>query len=125
MFDFPFLIADPWFSEDVAILIGAYGGAGVGVFGGLIGTLCGLLVPRGKARGLVLGLLMFQGVLGALLLVTGLVALLMEQPYAIWYSMLLLGGLCAGLGFGLRPVMVKRYQQAENRRIEAEALRQG
>ncbi len=125
MFGLLTVTTDPWVSQEVATLFGAYGGAGVGVLGAVIGTLGGLLAPRGQARGLVLGLLLGQGLLGVVLLVAGVVALIAGQPYAVWYAPLLIGGLCAGLGFGLRPVMAKRYHEAENRKIEAETLRRG
>jgi len=46
--------ATPWVSNPNSL--GAILGAGVGIFGGVFGTLCGTLAPRGKAKGLVMGM---------------------------------------------------------------------
>ena len=37
----------PWWVEQTAILIGAYGGSAIGVVGGVHGTLVGVLAPKG------------------------------------------------------------------------------
>lgn len=117
-------LSDPWFSSQTGTLVGAFGGAAVGVLGAFIGVAGGLLAPRGKGRRLVLGLLLVQGVLGAGLALFGLAALLLGQAYAVWYPLTMIGGLCLGLGFGLYPVMRRRYREAESRKIDAEGLRQ-
>ena len=40
----------PWWYAYDGNLIGAYGGAAIGVLGGILGTAAGVLAPRGKGR---------------------------------------------------------------------------
>ncbi len=106
-------------------LLGGLLGAGVGVWGGLIGTVGGVCAPRGKARGLVVTLFAIQIAGGLVLLALGIGAFVAGAPWMIGYSFLLPGGLSLLLGVTLFPVMLVRYRQAEMRRIEAEAFRAG
>lgn len=112
-----------WISEQTGIYIGAFGGAGLGVLGGLIGVAGGVLAPRGQARGLVLGIMVGGGALGVISLLFGSVALIAGQPYAVWYPFTLLGFISGSLFLGLVPVVRKRYAEAEHRKMEAESLR--
>ncbi|GAB4551890.1 MAG: hypothetical protein Tsb0013_14060 [Phycisphaerales bacterium] len=115
---------EPWFNEQVAGVVGGIAGAAVGVFfGGVGGPLAGTLAPRGKCKGLVLGYFIAWGVVGVALLVTGIVALAMSQPYHVYFPFLLLGFVTAVLSAGLTPVLNKRYREAEERRMDAEHLR--
>ena len=45
---------EPWVRNPN--MLGAILGSAVGVFGGLYGTLAGSLAPRGKAKGIVMGM---------------------------------------------------------------------
>ena len=56
-------------------------------------------------------------------LILGLYALLAGQPYGIWYGPLLCGTIYTTVVGGLIPAVRLRYRQAEERRLEAEALR--
>lgn len=104
-----------WWTDRTAGLVGGFGGALVGVFGGLIGTAA----PRGKARGLVLGTLIGLTVLGALLLAVGVVALIDSQPYAVTGTLLIAGGILAAVPGGLLPRVRQVYAQAELRKMRA------
>ncbi|RMH04173.1 MAG: hypothetical protein D6702_03835 [Planctomycetota bacterium] len=116
--------SDPWFDpQTFGAWFGGLGGALVGLLGGLTGAAGTFLAPRGRARRFVLGSLLVQALVGAVLLLLGVAAVLVGQPYGIWFPPVLIGGLCLGLGGGLRPEMARRYRAAEERRIEAEALR--
>ena len=87
----------------------------MGCIGGLIGTLSGL----GRARRLTLGLARATIVFGLACLVAGTVAISLAQPYAVWYPLLLGGGICTGvMGFGLRTLR-RRYAEIELRRMAA------
>jgi len=97
------------------ILIGSIGGSVLGVFGGLMGTLIGC----GKARRFVLAAMKAAVALGALLLIAGIVTVLAGQPYALYYPLLLLGGICIPVFGCLYPVVRRRYQQDEFRRMQA------
>ena len=47
----------------------------------------------------------------------------MGQPFFVYYPLLLIGILASGLMSGLLPVIRKRYQEADNRRLDAEEFR--
>ena len=103
-------MSTPWFDAN---MYGWIFGVAIGVGGGLIGTLAGTLAPRGKAKGLVLGLHFVLIVASLGFLVAGIAALVAKQPYGVWYSLLLPG--CVGtivLG-SLTPVLLMRYRQAD------------
>jgi hypothetical protein len=104
-----------WWTDRDGGWIGAWAGAVVGFFGALIGVLTSL----GRARGFVLGCLTVMAVLGVASLVVGAVALLRGQPYAVWYPLLLVGGLDAGIALALKPQITKRFEDAELRRMSA------
>lgn len=114
---------DLWISEETAIYLGAYGGAGLGVLGGILGGIGGPMAQKGKGKGPILASFTTVAVLGVLLLVTGVVALVAGQPYVIYYPFLLLGLIASAVFGGLIPVMRKHYRMAEQRKMEAEALR--
>lgn len=86
---------------------------------GLLGALVGILGSRGTARGLVLGLMAAAVAFGALLLALGVAAVLARQPYAVYFPLLLAGGLSVILFGGLRPQVKRRYEELEMRRISA------
>jgi MFS family permease len=113
----------PWFSERTGIMIGAFGGAGIGLLGGAIGVAGSLLVPKGKGRGLVLGMLMAGVVCGIICLIAGITALILGQAYAVWYPLTMLGVVPTAVMGGLLPAMRKRYAEAEQRRMDADDLR--
>lgn len=104
-----------WWSDSAAGWVGGVGGSVIGLLGALVGVLAGL----GMARRLVATLLVCGVLLGAVLLVTGLVALAIGQPYAVYYPLLLGGGLCGVLGTVGFAVHRQRYAQAEMRRMQA------
>ncbi len=117
-------MADPWWSQQAMAWIGAGGGI-LGALAGVHGALAGTLAPRGIGKVPVLavhGLFLAVGI-GSLGL--GLVALVTGQPYRVWYPLLLIG-LITTLVLGmLLPVVLMRYRQAEQRRLQAEQLRRG
>ncbi len=115
-------MSEPWFNPNT---FGAlYGAIGVGgSLGGLLGAAAGILAPRGKCRTLILGAMVVLVAIGVVQLVLGIIALTSGQPYGIWYPMLLCGVIMTFVIGGLIPVVRMRYAQAEQRRIEAEAIR--
>ncbi len=102
-----------WWSGRVSGLIGGIGGSVIGCFGGLLGCLAGL----GKARKFVLGMTKIFIGLGILLTIAGFVAVGFQQPYAVWYA-LLLPGVILSLVFGVNLYPIKkRYDDLEIRRM--------
>lgn len=116
---------EPWIAEDTMIYFGAYGGAGIGVLGGILGTVAGVLAPKGKGRALILNSMLALGCLGVVFLLTGVFAVVQGQPYVVYYPFLLLGLVLSTVMFAVRPAVAKRYQEAEQRKLEAAAMRRG
>jgi len=109
---------EPWFSLQVAWIFGA----SVGVLGGIVGTLVGILAPRGKAKTFVYCLYWFALLLSAASLLGGIIALVSGQPYHVWYGMGL-AGLIGVLVFGINYFTLNMaYRQAELRKLSAQHL---
>ncbi len=115
-------MATPWFEPTTVGLLGALIG-GLGGAAGILGGLAGSLAPRGVGRRWILGAWMFFIAAGALLLAVGLLALLAGQPFWIAWPFLASGAGLGGLMSMLLPMIRRRYEEAEERRITAEALR--
>lgn len=118
-------MAEPWFDPNAfgawyGGIVGGCGGALIGILGGIAG---GVLVPRGKGKAFVLGAFWLITVLGAMSLLVGLFALVVGQPYGIWYPLCMVGFIYVAVCGGLIPTVRRRYRQAEQRRMEAESIR--
>jgi hypothetical protein len=85
------ILADAWWTGETAGWIGAIGGSLLGIAGALIGGLGSLFVYRGKGKRTVLGLMCFLVAACIGVFTLGIVALVLGQPYAVWYPCLLLG----------------------------------
>ena len=106
-------ISNGWWSSKQAGMIGGIGGSVIGCFGALLGWLCG----KGKARNFALAITKFFIVLGILLTISGLVAITLKQPYAVWYVLLLPGVILTSVfGVNLRSIK-RRYDDLEIRRM--------
>jgi hypothetical protein len=104
-----------WWSESGAGWIGGLGGAGLGILGAIVGTLCGV----GVGRQLCFGLAIAAIALSALCLVAGIVAILTGQVYHVYYPLLLFGIIGVTVfGFNL-PTIRKRFDAIELRRMTA------
>lgn len=115
-----------WFTPQQGNMIGAIGGAVFGgIGGGVTGPLIGALAPRGRAKPLVIGLMVFWIVLGVIALGAGVYAIIDEQPRHVWGPLMLIGSITTLVMGGLLPVALHRYRQADQRRLEAEELRRG
>jgi hypothetical protein len=97
---------------------GWIGGIGGSIIG-LIGAAIGLLTGMGKARTFVFGLLSTLIAVGAVSLTGGLVALILKQPYAVWYPLVLCGAITLPLGIFLWVPIRKKFELAELRRMQA------
>jgi hypothetical protein len=118
-------MSEPWFDPNAfgawyGSIAGGVGGTLIGMLGGIAG---GVLIPRGKGKAFVLGAMALFTVLGAMSLLVGVVALLVGQPYGIWFPLCLVGVIYAGVCGPLIPTIKRRYRQAEELRMEAASIR--
>jgi hypothetical protein len=104
-----------WWSERQGGLVGGLAGSTVGLLGALVGTL----VCLARARGLVMTVIVLAVVLGAVSFVAAIVALALGQPYHVYYPLLLLGILSLVLFGSAVPIVRRRYNDAEMRRMAA------
>lgn len=111
----------PWFEN--AGMVGGILGASCGVIGGVIGCLGGLFAQRGIARGFTFGFLYTCLALAIGLLITAGIAYFGGQPYGVWYSFALPGGLMTFLIPCILPTFRQTYRKAEERRLAAEEFR--
>ena len=108
-------VSSAWWSDRTGGIIGGIMGATLG----LLGALVGLLASLGKGRRLVMTALVIIIAVGVVWIGTALVALWRTQPYGVYYP-LLLGGLLATLiPAGLLPIIRRRYEALELRRMNA------
>jgi len=117
--------AHAWWDERTAGLIGGWLGSGAGILGGVFGTLVGVCATRGKARSAVLGTQLSAIGLGLLLLLAGLVAALLGQPFHVWFPLGLPGLITALVMAPMYPLVKARYAEAEQRKLAAAELRRG
>lgn len=115
----PLALSDHWWGDRTAGLVGGVAGGVVGILGGLVGWLGG----TGRARRFVLGLTRTLIAAGTMTLVAGAVAWSREQPYAVYYPLLLVGGISALVFATSLPTLRKRYEAQELRRMRALDIR--
>jgi len=108
-------IPGAWWDDQTGGLLGGIMGSVLGCLGGLIGILAG----RGRARVVVMELTAAIMFLGMGLLAVGLTALVVGQPYAVWFPTTLGGVISTGVFGGLRPTIRRRYEQQELEQMSA------
>ncbi len=104
-----------WWSGQTAGLIGGIAGTLLGLLGAVLGGLTSL----GKGKKLVMAMSVVLASLGLMILVTGVYAVAVSQPYDVFYPLLLVGGLTMVAGFVVMAVAPARYRDVELRRMQA------
>ena len=117
-------MVEPWFEPNhFGALYGSIAGGVGGSLGGILGALAGIFVPRGIGRSWILGAMYVFVAIGVAQLLFGTYAWIAGQPWGIWYGPLLCGFIYTAVIGPMIPMMKMRYRQAEERRMEAAALR--
>jgi hypothetical protein len=111
----PLADSGAWWSDRRAGILGAVVGSVVG----LLGAVIGWLGSTGRGRRFVLNTLKAIAWLGLGAILLGAVALVLGQPYAVYYPLLLSGTIGTVLGFTLPRALNKRYEELELRRMQA------
>ena len=104
-----------WMGTNLTTWVGALGGCLVGLWGGIVGYL----VPRGKARGFVIGSANLLVVAGIVAFLAGLYAIGSGRPYAVYYPLLMLGAILVFVVGWLRVGLPGRYEAAELKKMQA------
>jgi hypothetical protein len=108
-------VMKPWWGN-------AQGGRIGGVLGtvmGLYGALIGMLASRGRGRRLGISLMSAMVILCGLMFLIGILAWSIGQPYAVWYPLLLCGAAGGVVSGSLLPVMKRRVEEIEMRKMTA------
>lgn len=82
-----------WFDQLTADWMGALLGSSLGIIGVALGVLTSIHAPKGRHRSLIINTIKALIALAVPILITGIAALAMAQPYHVYYPFLLTGGL--------------------------------
>lgn len=116
------MTVEPWWDQTTGIWIGAGVGSLIGLWGTVVGVAGGLLVPKGHGKGLVFGLLYAGLAVGLVVVVSGLTALVLGQPYHVWYPSTLPGALLLLLSVPFLFIMKARFREVELRKMQAQDI---
>jgi len=110
-----------WFDHKTAGMIGGVIGTILGLTGTLIGCFSGICVRKGWKKP-IYTIFTLAIAVSVALLVTGVVALCVKQPYHVWYPFLLSGFLGTVLFSVLFTLARKRFIQSEMTKMQAKDL---
>ncbi len=111
-------ILPAWWGSTGGGVAGAILGTTLGMMGAVIGSLAG----SGRGRRVALVLTRFTIGVSGLVLISGIYAVLVGQAYAVYYPLILAGGLGVGIFGGTYRTILKRYQEIELRKMQAQDL---
>jgi len=106
-----------WFDVQTAGLLGGALGGVMGICGGIIGIMAGISARKAKFKKIILAITLTLIVFGAILLCFGIIALIMRQPYHVWYPFVLTGGISTAVFLPNYFHMKKIYKRTELNKI--------
>ena len=109
-------MSEPWFNPN---LVGGLLGAGIGLFVGLWGSLCGALAPRARGKTFVFSIYWLFLATGVSLLAAGIYGAVVDQPWGVWFGLMLPGAIIWLVVAPLGLVARHRYREAEFRKMQA------
>ena len=110
-----------WFDQQTSGMIGGIAGTFIGACGGLIGFMSGYCARKGLKK-LFFGMIIFILTICLILFLVGITALILRQPYHVWYTFLLPGGLGGVIIATLLPLIKKRFTECELRQMQSQDL---
>ncbi len=113
---------EPWFDEQTAGIIGGILGSVIGIWGGgVLGGMSSFYINKGlKKLAYWLWGVTFFAELGVFMI--GLIALILKQPFYVWWVFVFLGGLSALITGAVFPVVRKRFAEREKQIMAIEDL---
>ncbi|MHC4882499.1 MAG: hypothetical protein ACYTEN_08060 [Planctomycetota bacterium] len=114
---------EPWFDEKTAGMIGGILGAGLGGVwcGGVLGGMSSFYIKKGLKK-LAYGLYGLTFLVGLILAGIGLIGVITDQPYHVWYPFILTGGIVSVVIGGIFPMISKRFAEREKEIMAIEDL---
>jgi hypothetical protein len=108
-------ISNQWWTEQQSGLYGGIFGSLLGIMGAIIGCLAGLR----KAKQVTFALFGLSIAIGVIALIVGLIAVLCDQPWHVYYPLLLVGIIDVAVLGGNLWSLLRRYRADELRQIAA------
>jgi hypothetical protein len=96
---------------------------GLPLLGGTLVVASSVLMPRGKAKGLLTGAYMLLASLGAACTLIAVIAAIAGEPSGVVVPLLLLGIVLTVIMGIFSPAVIREYQQFEFRKLAAEIFR--
>jgi hypothetical protein len=112
---------EQWFDPKTAGMLGGLIGTIIGLTGALVGCSSGICVRKGWKK-CIYTIFFLAVTIGITLLITGLTALCVKQPYHVWYCFLLPGFITTTVFGGLFPVIRKRFIKSEMIKMQAKDM---
>ncbi|MFO1043504.1 MAG: hypothetical protein U0941_17095 [Planctomycetaceae bacterium] len=104
-----------WWNGQTAGWLGGLGGTVIGILGAAIGVLAGM----GRAKKLILAMSALATVVGVFAVASGIYAVIIQQPYSVYYVLLMLGGYLTIGGMTCLIVIPYQFRMRELRRMQA------
>ena len=104
-----------WWGNRTGNLMGTILGPLLGMLGALVGVLSG----RGRGKNVCLAICWATLTFGVVCLVTGMIALIMQQPYAVFFPLLLIGVIGTMVMGTVLPTIRQRFSDIELRKMES------